>query len=68
MLDTGIKKTRSMTSETSGEIDIGYIYTQGSEFIPELVKNFLDENKEKDIQFHFNNGVTEEIVNQIRTF
>ena len=62
VLDTGIKKTRSMTSETSGEIDIGYIYTQGSEFIPELVKNFLDENKEKDIQFHFNNGVTEEIV------
>ena len=36
-----------MTSETSGEIDIGYIYTQGSEFIPELVLKFLDENKEK---------------------
>ena len=67
VLDTGIKKTRSMTSETSGEIDIGYIYTQGSEFIPELVKNFLDENKEKDIQFHFNNGVTEEIVKGIKS-
>lgn len=67
VLDTGIKKTRSMTSETSGEIDIGYIYTQGSEFIPELVKNFLNENKEKDIQFHFNNGVTEEIVKGIKS-
>lgn len=64
VLDTGIKKTKSMTS---GEIDIGYIYTQGSEFIPELVKRFLDENKEKDIQFHFNNGVTEEIVKGIKS-
>ena len=47
VLDTGIKKTRSMTSETSGEIDIGYIYTQGSEFIPELVKIFGREQRKR---------------------
>lgn len=27
----------------------------------------MDENKEKDIQFHFNNGVTEEIVKGIKS-
>lgn len=67
ILETGVKKTRSMTSEISGQIDIGYIYTQGSEFVPTIVKGFLDENKEKDIQFHFNNGVTEDVIRGIKS-
>lgn len=40
ILDAGIKKTRAMTCATGGRIDLGYIYTQGIEFVPELVKNF----------------------------
>lgn len=67
VLENGIKKTKSMTSETSGQIDMCYIYTQGSEFIPEIVKGFLDENRAKDIQFNFNNGVTEDVIKGIKT-
>lgn len=66
ILDAGIRKTRSMTSTTSGKIDLGYIYTQGIEFVPELVKGFLSENKDKKIEFGFNNGITEEIIQGIK--
>ena len=45
ILDAGIRKMKAMTSETSGHIDMGYIYTQGGEFIPEVVKGFLNENR-----------------------
>lgn len=66
ILDAGIKKTKSMTSEQSGRIDIGYIFTQGSEFVPEVVKGFLDANPEKQIEFHFSNGVTGDVIKGIK--
>ena len=66
ILDAGIKKTRAMTCATGGRIDLGYIYTQGIEFVPELVKNFLAENPEKKIEFGFKNGMTSEIVQGLK--
>lgn len=41
MLEVGIKRTKAMTSEFSGIIDLGYIYTLGSHFVPNLVSRFL---------------------------
>lgn len=66
ILDAGIKKTRSMVSEVNGQIDIGYIFTQGSEFMPQLVRGFLGENTEKKIAFHFNNGITESVIRGLK--
>lgn len=66
ILDAGIKKTRAMTSERSGKIDIGYIYTQGSEFIPEIISGFLEANSDKKVEFGFSNGVTKEIVEGVK--
>lgn len=66
ILDAGIRKTKAMTSETSGKIDLGYIFTQGGEFIPEVVSGFLQENRDKKIEFGFNNGVTEEIAKGVK--
>lgn len=66
ILDAGIKKTRAMTCATGGRIDLGYIYTQGIEFVPELVKNFLAENPEKRIEFGLKNGMTSEIVQGLK--
>lgn len=51
VLDTGIKKTRSMTSETSGEIDIGYIYTQGVNLYRSWLKIFWTRTKKKISNF-----------------
>ncbi|MDO4942074.1 MAG: LysR family transcriptional regulator [Lachnospiraceae bacterium] len=61
-LEVGIKRTRDMTSESSGVIDLGYIFTLGSHFVPRLVKDFLKESKEKEIKFTFNQGITENII------
>ena len=66
ILDAGIKKTRAMTSERSGRVDIGYIYTQGSEFIPEVISGFLEANRDKKVEFGFSNGVTKEIVEGVK--
>jgi len=61
-LEAGIKRTRAMTSDSSGIIDLGYIFTLGSHFIPSLVKDFLKNSKEKEIKFTFNQGITENII------
>lgn len=66
ILDAGIKKTRAMTSATSGRIDLGYIYTQGIEFVPEIVKGFLAVHSDKTIEFGFSNGVTEDIIQGVK--
>lgn len=61
-LEIGIKRTRAMTSASSGIIDLGYIYTLGSHFIPQLAKQFLDEQKGKEINFTFSQGITKDIL------
>ncbi len=66
ILDAGVKKTKSMTSDISGQIDVGYIFTQGSEFMPAIVKSFLDENPEKQIEFNFSNGVTASVIQGVK--
>ncbi|MGO5051203.1 LysR family transcriptional regulator [Lachnospiraceae bacterium LCP25S3_G4] len=66
ILEHGIKKTKSMVSDISGRIDIGYIFTQGSEFMPELVSGFLQVNPEKKIEFNFNNGITEAVIEGLK--
>lgn len=61
-LEIGIKRTRAMTSASSGIIDLGYIYTLGSHFIPQLAKQFLEEQKGKEINFTFSQGITKDIL------
>ena len=34
ILDMGVRKTKEMTGQTGGVIDLAYIYTLGSEFVP----------------------------------
>ena len=52
-LELGVRKTKSMTGQTKGRIDLAYIYTLGSEFVPRIVGDFLRSHEELDIQFHF---------------
>lgn len=65
-LDTGIRKTREMTGRTRGVIDLAYIYTLGSEFVPRLAGDFLRSHEELDIQFHFTVGNTTEILQGLK--
>lgn len=61
-LDQGVKKTKFLTSETSGIIDLGYIYTFGVKDIPTLVTKFLEENKDKNYKFTLSDGNTSNII------
>lgn len=41
-LNTGVDQIREMARIAGGRISVGYIHTQGSEFIPKVVKDFLN--------------------------
>lgn len=59
-LNTGINKINSMTSPETGNIDLAFIYTTGSEFVPKLIKNFKE--KHKGINFTFQQSNTKNII------
>lgn len=65
-LDTGIKKVKAMTGQTEGIVELAYIYTLGSEFIPELVGEYIRIHEELNVKFHFHVGNTSEIIQGLK--
>ena len=66
ILDSGVKKMKALTSETSGMIDLAYIYTLGSVFVPQLVGGFLNQHEGWDVEFHFHAGSTTDIIKGLK--
>ena len=66
ILDSGVKKTMSLTSETGGELNLAYIYTLGSVFVPKLVSDFLKQNPKLDMKFQFTVGNTTDIIQGLK--
>ncbi len=66
ILDMGIKKTRSMTGQNEGRIELAYIYTLGSEFVPQLAGDFIRTFEEMKVTFHFTVGNTYEIIQGLK--
>lgn len=65
ILDSNIH-TLKMISTGEGRIDLAFLRTLGSDFVPELTQNFLQFNKEKSIHFHFHTGVTTDIIQGLK--
>lgn len=65
-LNDGIRRIRSMTGEDEGRIDLGFIYTRGSEFVPHVVKHFQNENPERHVNFTFANGSTAGMIEGLK--
>ena len=66
MLDEG-KRVVTETSGTSGGfIDMGYIFTLGSHFIPNLIKGYLEEKREESYSFFIWTGNDEENRGRIK--
>lgn len=65
-LDLGVEKTRAMTGQAKGVIDLAFIYTLGSEFVPELVADFMRSHEELDVRFKFTVGNTLEIIQGLK--
>jgi len=65
ILDSGIKNLK-MTSSGEGRIDFGFLRTLGTDYIPDIVRDFLEEHKEKTIDFHFHTGVSVDIIQGLK--
>lgn len=65
-LDTGVKKVRTMTGQTEGIVELAYIYTLGSGFVPRLVGDFIRTHEELKVHFHFTVGNTSEIIQGLK--
>src|SRR5881392_3699361 len=66
-LDEGQKKIGDLVSPNKGKIDLSFIYTLGSRFVPTMVKNFLSIEKHKDISFSFSQGTTKSIIEGLKS-
>ncbi len=65
ILDYSVKNLR-MTSTGEGRIDIAFLRTLGTEYIPDITYNFLEMNKGKTIEFHFHTGVTLDLIQGLK--
>lgn len=66
ILDLGIRKTRAMTSQTEGIVELAYIYTLGSEFVPQLAGDFMRMHEELKVRFRFTVGNTYDIIQGLK--
>ncbi|NLI12359.1 LysR family transcriptional regulator [Pelotomaculum propionicicum] len=57
-LEAGIKKIKEMTGDNTGVISIAFIYTLSSHFIPNLIASFKKDEKNRNIKFLLQEGVT----------
>jgi len=55
ILDEGVKNLK-MTSTGEGRIDLAFLRTLGTDYIPKVVHEFMEIHKDKDIEFHFHTG------------
>lgn len=65
-LQEGVEKTKALTCATSGLIDLGCIYTLEAEFMPTMVRKFLEQNKDKNFGFTFSSNNTKSIIDGLK--
>ena len=60
------KQMKSLT-ETSGRIDIAYVFPLALRYIPRVVRQFLNDEKNKDISFNFHQSNTHEMIEGLKS-
>ena len=65
ILDNGIQ-TMERISQGEGFIELGFLRTLGTSFIPELVAGFLKEQPEKSVRFEFNSDVSHTLIQGLK--
>lgn len=67
ILDSSVKKME-MLSAGNGVINVAFIRTMGTFFLPKIIRNFLDENKEKKIHFslHTSTGLSRDLLEGLK--
>lgn len=65
VLDEGILNMRHIAMG-AGVIELGFLRTLGVGFLPEMAHRFLEEQKEKTIQFKFHTGITASLLEGLK--
>ena len=50
-VDLGERRLRELTSQENGWIDLAFIYTLGSHYVPHLLQSFLAQSQNRKIKF-----------------
>ncbi|WP_068674223.1 LysR family transcriptional regulator [Oceanobacillus sp. Castelsardo] len=66
-LEEGKRTLDDLISPNKGKIDLSFIYTLGSKFVPIMVKNFLRHEKHQDISFSFSQGTTQSLIEGLKS-
>ncbi|WP_216697474.1 LysR family transcriptional regulator [Anaerostipes faecalis] len=66
MLDEGKRILTEASGLDGGYIDIGYIYTLGSHFIPQVINHYMEKKGENHIRFSFGQGTTKRIIQGLK--
>ncbi|WP_420539812.1 LysR family transcriptional regulator [Paenibacillus polymyxa] len=65
-LEKGEYNLRELVSPSHGNIDLAFIYTLGSHFIPAIIQAFSALDARKDISFSFHQGNTNDIIQGLK--
>lgn len=65
-IETGEKRMKDLSFQNSGWIDLGFIYTLGSHYVPHLIRDFLAVQDNKNIKFNLKQGNTTEILQGLK--
>lgn len=66
VLQKGIDCVKEEAKIYGGRLAIGFIYTQGSHFIPQIVRKFVDTRENEKIDFQFQNDATVNLVRDLK--
>lgn len=66
MLDEGKRILMESSGVDGGFIDMGYIFTLGSHFVPQLIKEYLSVKGVNRIKFSFGQGTTKKIIEELK--
>lgn len=65
-IQQGVHEVRDIMNPDLGTIDFAYIYALGTSFVPDLVREFLADEKNKQIFFQFYQMNSRDIIRKIR--
>ncbi len=65
-IDQGIATAKEMMDPFCGTVDFAFIYALSPNFVPGLIRNFLNEKNHKDINFRFYQGNSKDIIQGVK--
>lgn len=62
----GKRKIEDMLESDSGNISLGYIYSVSFNFLPAIVSRFQEEERNRNVSFHFYQGIKDQLLTKLR--